>query len=99
MGKYIFRNLGRDEQVVLQAKVHWACLIPSILLSLIIIGIFGLIKKLIAMATTELGFTNKNFIGKTGLINTKVLNSPLNKINYERCNKLKRIDLDKGIFS
>lgn len=81
MGKYISKNLGRDEQVVLQAKVHWACLIPSIILSLVIIGIPGLIGKLIKMATTELGFTNKNFIVKVGLINTKVLNSPLNKIN------------------
>lgn len=81
MGKYISRNLGKDEQVVLQAKVHWACLIPSIILSFVVIGIPGLISKLIKMATTELGFTNKNFIGKVGLINTKVLNSPLNKIN------------------
>ena len=56
MGKYISRNLGKDEQVVLQAKVHWACLIPSIILSFVVIG-------------------------KVGLINTKVLNSPLNKIN------------------
>ena len=81
MGKYISKNLGRDEQVVLQAKVHWACLIPSIISSLVIIGIPGLIGKLIKMATTELGFTNKNFIGKVGLINTKVFNSPLAKIN------------------
>lgn len=81
MGKYISKNLGRDEQVVLQAKVHWACLIPSIILSFILIGIPSLLGKIIRMITTELGFTNKNFIGKTGLINTKVLNSPLNKIN------------------
>lgn len=81
MGKYISKNLGRDEVVVLQAKVHWACLIPSIIFSFIIIGIPFLIVKIIKMKTTELGFTNKNFIGKIGLINTKVLNSPLNKIN------------------
>lgn len=81
MGAYLSKNLGRDEQVVLEGKVHWACLIPSILLSCVIIGIPGLIKRLIAMATTELGFTNKNFMGKVGLINTKVLNSPLSKIN------------------
>lgn len=81
MGSYISRNLGKGEEVVLQAKVHWACLISSIILSFFIIGIPGLISKLIKMVTTELGFTNKNFIGKTGLINTKVMNSPLNKVN------------------
>lgn len=81
MGKYISKNLGRNEQVVLQAKVHWACLIPSFIMSFMGIGIPFLIGKIIKMVTTELGFTNKNFIGKVGLINTKVLNSPLNKIN------------------
>lgn len=36
---------------------------------------------LIKKYTTELGFTNKRLIGKVGLINTKSLDSPLNKIN------------------
>jgi len=80
MSKYISRNLGKDEHVVLQAKVHWVILIPSIIFSLVIIGIPSLIGNLIIMATTELGFTNKNFLGKTGLIRTKVLNTPLSKI-------------------
>lgn len=81
MGKYISRNLGIGETVVMQGKVHWACLIPSIILSCIIIGIPGLISNIIKMCTTEIGFTNKNFIGKVGLVNTKVMNSPLNKLN------------------
>lgn len=81
MGKYITRNLGIGETVVLQGHVHWACLIPSIIGSLFIIGIPWLISRIIKMCTTEVGFTNKSFIGKVGLINTKVMNSPLNKLN------------------
>lgn len=33
------------------------------------------------LKTTELILTNKKIIGKTGIINTKVMDSPLNKIN------------------
>ena len=90
MAKYIERNLGPGERVILAGKVHWACLIPSIILSLVIIGIPSLIKNIIRMATTELGFTNKNFIGKTGLINTKVMNSPLNKVQT--------VSVNQGLF-
>jgi len=90
MAKYISRNLGKDEQVVLQAKIHWACLIPSVIMSFVIVGIPSLLSRLIAMFTTELGFTNKNFFGKVGLINTKVLNSPLNKIN--------NVSVQSGLF-
>ncbi len=81
MGKYISRNLGIGETIVMQGKVHWACLIWPIIFSFIIIGIPWLISNIIRMCTTEIGFTNKNFIGKVGLINTKVMNSQLNKLN------------------
>jgi len=40
-----------------------------------------LIDVIIKNLTTELGFTNKKVLGKTGLINTNVMDAPLNKIN------------------
>ena len=74
-------NLQRNEEVVLEAKVHWACLIIPIITSCLIIGIPSLISRLIAMFTTELSLSNKRLVGKYGLINTKQMDSPLNKIN------------------
>lgn len=38
-------------------------------------------KPLIVFFSTKLYFTNKRLLGKVGLINTKVLDTPLNKIN------------------
>ncbi|MCR5532221.1 MAG: PH domain-containing protein [Lachnospiraceae bacterium] len=75
------QNLQRNEEIVLEAKVHWACLIMPIICSLFIIGIPSLISRLIAMKTTELSLSNKRLVGKYGLINTKQMDSPLNKIN------------------
>lgn len=81
MGTYIEQNLGKDEKVMLTARIHWTTLLPHILLILLFVGIFTIWGPLIAMFTTELGFTNKKLLGKLGLINTKSLDTPLNKIN------------------
>lgn len=52
----------------------------SIILSILA---FFLINKIIFLPfkTTELILTNKKIIGKSGIINTKIMDSPLNKIN------------------
>ncbi|MDR1508776.1 MAG: PH domain-containing protein [Synergistaceae bacterium] len=81
MGKYIDMNLGRDEEVIFRAKVHWAIFIPDVILMFIFIGFITIIFSIIKFFTTELGFTNKRLVGKMGLINTKSMDSPLNKIN------------------
>ena len=83
-------NLQRNEEIVLEAKVHWACLIIPIIFSLLIVGIPALISRLIAMSTTELSLSNKRLVGKYGLINTKQMDSPLNKINT--------ISVESGLF-
>ena len=75
------QNLQRNEEIVLEAKVHWACLIMPIIFSFFIVGIPSLISRLIAMKTTELSLSNKRLVGKYGLINTKQMDSPLNKLN------------------
>lgn len=47
----------------------------------ILIGLIWIVKDLIKFFTTKLIITNKRVNGKTGLINTNKLDSPLNKIN------------------
>ncbi len=84
------QNLQKNEEVVLEAKVHWACLIIPIVFSFIIIGIPSLISRLIAMKTTELSLSNKRLVGKYGFINTKQMDSPLNKINS--------VSVESGLF-
>ncbi|WP_312636993.1 PH domain-containing protein [Oscillibacter sp.] len=74
-------DLGRDEEVVTQAKVHWACLIPHLILFPAFIGILTIIPALIRMFTTDMYITSKRLYGKVGLINTKTLDTPLNKVN------------------
>lgn len=104
MGKYISKNLGIGEQAVLLGEIHWAVLLPNIIIAvlfsvaecifcddtaisifLVVLTIFIMwlitLPKIVKIRTTEIGFTNKNFIGKTGWINVKVMNSPLNKVN------------------
>lgn len=93
-----FNNLGRDEEVVFQAKMHWARLIIPGLIALlfvvggcssdesaggiaIILGLIILIPAVIPMLTTKLTITSKRVYGKVGLIRTKTLDTPLNKVN------------------
>lgn len=77
---YVEKNLGKEENIVYQCKVHWAILVPHIILMLILIGFVTIIPAIITMFTTELVITNKKISGKLGLLNTKAMDSPLNKI-------------------
>ncbi len=96
-------NLSKDESVVTQAKVHWICLLPRMILTLLFIPLtaesfFGFLilaliivaPVLIRMLTTTLVLTNKRIYGKVGLINTKSLDTPLNKINT--------VSISSGLF-
>ena len=40
-----------------------------------------ILPKFLRINNTELGLTNKKVMGKYGIVNTKVMDSPLNKIN------------------
>lgn len=51
-------------------------LTPTILIS----GIYTF-KDMFVIKTTELAVTNKKIFGKTGFINTKIMDAPLNKVN------------------
>lgn len=87
MSSKIDNYLSKDEKVIREVKISLA---PHIALMFVAIGFitiwFGLIEKF----TTTLCFTNKKVIGKTGLIRTKALDAPLNKIN--------NISVEQGFF-
>ena len=89
-------NLGKDESVILQGKLHWGRLVlpglfallflvvsarnkstaSGIVLAALILGIAA-----VPMFTEQLILTSKRLYGKTGLIKTNTLDTPLNKVN------------------
>lgn len=83
-------NLQRDENIIMEGKIHWVVLVAPACASCVLIGIPSLISRLISMFTTELSLSNKRIVGKYGLINTQQMDSPLNKINS--------ISISSGLF-
>lgn len=47
----------------------------------LVIAAITVLPKLFRIMLTELGLTSKKVMGKYGIINTKVMDSPLNKVN------------------
>ena len=84
MGKYLQNNLKIGENLLCEAKLTWAVIVPHCILLIVGVGIITLpivaLRTWFRRAITELGFTEKQIIGKTGWINTNAMNSPLNKI-------------------
>lgn len=102
---YTEQNLGKNEEIIQKAKISRAVLIPTVIACIIImvlavklnavtagivISAISIIWRLIPMLCTELSLTNRKLLGKTGIIITKVVDSPLNKIN--------NISVEQGIF-
>ena len=102
---YTEQNLGKNEEIIQKAKISRAVLIPTVIgciilmvlaVSLdavtagIVISAISIIWRLVPMLCTELSLTNKKLLGETGIIITKVVDSPLNKIN--------NISVEQGIF-
>ncbi len=75
------QNLMKDETVVLPAKVSKICLVKDIILCIFFIGFITIWGTIIKICTTELVLTSHRLYGKYGLIKTKTLDTPLNKIN------------------
>ncbi|MBR7101738.1 MAG: PH domain-containing protein [Clostridia bacterium] len=85
MGRYVENSLGRNENLVRKAKLTKLFLvgtwIKAILLCwLLFIPVFKAIAKTVVYCNTELGITTKRIIGKSGVINTRALDAPLDKI-------------------
>lgn len=70
------------------------CALPNILKVVgvlwFVVVLISAISKTISVATSELAVTNKKLIGKFGLINTKSMDAPLNKVQ--------NISVSSGLF-
>lgn len=71
-----------ENEVIAEAKSTYWMLIRDIILMVVFIGFLLFIMDFINyILGQKLNFTSKNVYGKIGILNTKKLNSPLNKIN------------------
>ncbi|MDD2493121.1 MAG: PH domain-containing protein [Bacilli bacterium] len=85
MGKYIQKNLTKNEEIILEAKISKLPLISAWITGilfcwLLLIPFFKAIQKTIKYRNTILGFTNKRVIGKQRGNKTITLDAPLNKV-------------------
>ena len=82
------------EETIMEGKISDVTLIVRLIIDIlamcIFIGFIWIVRDLIKFFTTKLIITNKRINGKTGLINTSELDSPLNKING--------IQIKQGLF-
>ena len=88
---YLERNLGRGEEIISKCEVSMAAITINIVIGVLFIFLLGLLGIIVAaiiilpsflkIKSTELGLTNKKILGKYGVINTKIMDSPLGKIN------------------
>lgn len=106
MGNYIKNSTATNETIVFESNQHWISLLPrgvvsaffllcglsstDILFPMFILALLFIASPLIRFLTSELGFTDKRLIGKLGLIRTKSLDAPLNKIN--------NVSVSSGLF-
>lgn len=90
-------NMIEDEVVIKRSKIHPGCLYVPIffvavtfilmimtffgLAFLFILALVWLLIRFISYSSTDLILTNKRVFGKTGLISTTQMQSPLNMIN------------------
>ena len=93
MGAYVNNTLLPGEQLIAEAKPHWAMFLGPALLfcfALIIGGPGGMLFAFLALVwgavrllvylTTELALTNKRVIAKTGIVRRNVIDVSNNKI-------------------
>lgn len=85
MGKYVEGILDKKEVLVKKAELNGLFLLGAwvkgiLLFWLLFIPTIKAIVKTIQFRYVELALTNKRVVGKHGVFNTKVMDSPLNKI-------------------
>lgn len=85
MGNYVENNLGKNESIVKKADLNGLFLLATWLKGILFFWLLfiPLIKAIIAtiqFMNMELVITNKRIVGKIGVLNTKSLDAPLNKI-------------------
>ena len=68
-------------------RTSWKTIIPDCLLFIFVIGLFTIWKKIFRILTTKLEITDNIVIGKTGLIHTETLESPIRQITSVKVNQ------------
>lgn len=84
-------NLGKNERIVSKAEISMIALVPTVILAIVfilILQVYGLIlaalliaAKVFELKSIMLVLTDKRLLGKMGIIGTKDMDVPLNKIN------------------
>ncbi len=85
MGKYVENNLGRGETVIKKADLNPLALLGAWIAGVLFFWLLFIptIKAIIATIqffNMELAITNKRVVGKVGVLNTKSLDAPLDKV-------------------
>lgn len=70
-----------EEKIIYEAKITKWIFVRDAILMIIYIGFLMIIVDIINCIGTKLKVTNKKVYGKIGILHTKELDSPLNKIN------------------
>lgn len=103
MGKYVNENLGKDEHVIYEAKLHWKFWVAPIIETIIMVYmalnvndyawvavVANLIRAYFLYNSFEYVLTNKRVINKYGIIRRHVFELKLEKIESVR--------IDQGIL-
>lgn len=64
----------------MKARTSWKTIIPDCCLFIFVIGLFTIWKKIFTILTTKLEVNDTLVIGKTGLIHTEKMESPISKV-------------------
>lgn len=92
MGAYVDNNLLPGEQVIAEAKLHWAIFVGPALLFLfglltgpakgifIVLALIWAVYRFLVYSTTELAVTSNRVIAKTGIVRRNVIDVANSKI-------------------
>ena len=95
MGSFVQGTLGKDEKVIVEGRVSGWALVPSIIIGIITIPLFGLgiiiiLSAVFTYISTELAVTNKRVVAKTGFIKRSTIELNLSKVES--------IQVHQGLF-
>ena len=85
MESYVEQNLSKNETIIKKAELSPFALVSAWIYGILFFWLFLIptikaIIKTVEFSHIELAVTNKRIVGKTGILNTKTLDAPLNKI-------------------
>ena len=92
---YANNEIGKDEKIIVEGRVSGWALVPSIIIGIITIPLFGLgiiiiLSAVFTYISTELAVTNKRVVAKTGFIKRSTIELNLSKVES--------IQVHQGLF-